>query len=72
MAYPGLFYCVTEIAAYLPKTESSQENQLIINMIWIRKGGLVGARMEKFKDQSGQRILYLDEEVVWSRLIQDS
>ena len=47
-------------------TKSSQENQLIKDMILMLEGVLVGASMGKFKDKSGQRIINLEEEVVWS------
>jgi len=57
-------------AILLAKPESSQEYQLIIDMIWIVKCGLVGSSMEKFKEESGERILNLDSEIVWSSLIQ--
>jgi len=41
-------------------------------MILMLEGVLIGASMGKFKDKSGQRIINLEEEVVWSGLIQES
>ena len=42
------------------------------DMVWIMKCSLVGASIEKFKEEACQRILDLDAMAVWSSLGYDN